>query len=102
MLQKTIQYIEYIFIMLSFIQLFNLNKKSNLRKLDWEEVVEFNTDTDSEEVESIVHCETGYYTDYKYNIFYEVGKDYKNLEELNLALYKLVENNKYYPVSNIF
>ena len=96
MLQKTIQYIEYIFIMLSFIQLFNLNKKSNLRKLDWEEVIEFNTDTDSEEVESIVHCETGYYTDYKYNIFYEVGKENYVFNS------NLVKDNDYHAVSNIF
>ena len=96
MLQKIIMYIEYIFIMLSFIQLFNLNKKSNLRKLDWEEVVEFNTDTDSEEVESIVHCETGYYTDYKYNIFYEVGKENYVFNS------NLVKDNDYHAVSNIF
>ena len=74
-----------------------MNKKSNVRKLDWEEVVEFNTDTDSEEVESIVHCETGYYTDYKYNIFYEVGKDNYEFPETNL-----VDENDYYAVSNIF
>ena len=73
-----------------------MNKKSNLRKLDWEEVVEFNTDTDSEEVESIVHCETGYYTDYKYNIFYEVGKENYVFNS------NLVKDNDYHAVSNIF
>jgi len=73
-----------------------LNKKNNLRKLDWEEVVEFNTDTDSEEVESIVHCETGYYTDYKYNIFYEVGKENYVFNS------NLVKDNDYHAVSNIF
>ena len=75
-----------------------MNKKSNLRKLDWEEVVEFNTDTDSEEVESIVHCETGYYTDYKYNIFYEVGKEYTSLDS---TLVDLIKENGLYAVSNI-
>jgi len=75
-----------------------LNKKSNLRKLDWEDEVKFNTDTDSEEVESIGHCEKNYYTDYKYNIFYEVGKDnYKFTEDENL-----VDSNDYHAVSKIF
>ena len=89
--------IYYIFIMISFIQPFILNKKSNLRKLDWEDEVKFNTDTDSEEVESIGHCEKNYYTDYKYNIFYEVGKDNYEFPETNL-----VDENDYYAVSNIF
>ena len=73
-----------------------MNKKSNLRKLDWEEVVEFNTDTDSEEVESIGHCEKNYYTDYKYNIFYEVGKENYEFNS------NLVKDNDYHAVSNIF
>ena len=73
-----------------------MNKKSNLRKLDWEDEVKFNTDTDSEEVESIGHCEKNYYTDYKYNIFYEVGKE-KYVFKSNL-----VEDNDYHAVSNIF
>ena len=96
MLQKTIQYIEYIFIMLSFIQLFNLNKKSNLRKLGWEEVVKFDKNIDPKEKDSIVHCETGYYTDYKYNIFYEVGKENYVFNS------NLVKDNDYHAVSNIF
>ena len=74
-----------------------MNKKSNLRKLDWEDEVKFNTATDSEEVESIGHCEKNYYTDYKYNIFYEVGKDNYEFPETNL-----VDENDYYAVSNIF
>ena len=97
MLQKIIMYIEYIFIMLSFIQPFNLNKKSNLRKLGWEEDVKLYTDNlDDEEKDSIDHCQTGYYTDYKYNIFYEVGKE-KYVFKSNL-----VEDNDYHAVSNIF
>ena len=80
------------------IQSFNWNKKSNLRKLYWEEKVKFHKDNHPEE-ESIKHCETSYYTDYKYNIFYEVGKDYTELET---NLQDLVEKNIYYPVSNIF
>jgi len=82
-----------------------LNKKSNLRKLGWEEKVIFNryeNKDDDDETKSIKHCKTGYYTDYKYNIFYEVGKEYIDLKKLNPALHKLVENNNYYPVSNIF
>ena len=73
-----------------------MNKKSNLRKLDWEDEVKFNTDTDSEEVESIGHCEKNYYTDYKYNIFYEVGKENYVFNS------NLVKDNDYHAVSNIF
>ena len=80
------------------IQSFNWNKKSNLRKLYWEEKVKFHKDNHPEE-DSIKHCETSYSTDYKYNIFYEVGKDYTELET---NLQDLVEKNIYYPVSNIF
>ena len=70
---------EYILIMIFFIQSFNLKKKSNLRKLGWEEEVKFNTTghDNPDELKSIEHCKTSYYTDYKYNIFYEVGKEYK-------------------------
>ena len=75
-----------------------MNKKSNLRKLGWEEVVKFKENTDLEEEDSIEHCETSYYTDYKYNIFYEVGKDYT----LDSNLKELVDRNNYYPVSNLF
>jgi hypothetical protein len=42
------------------------------------------------------HCEASYYTDYKYNIFYEVGKNYTFPDD------NLVEENNYYAVSNIF
>ena len=77
-----------------------MNKKSYLRKLlDWEEKVKFNTKEnyiDTEEEDSISHCETSYYTDYKYNIFYEVGKSYTFDND------DLVENNDLYSVSNIF
>ena len=83
-----------------------MNKNSNLRKLlDWEEKVMFNryeNKNDDEETKSIKHCKTGFYTDYKYNIFYEVGRDYADLEKLNPSLDKKVKNNIYYPVSNIF
>jgi hypothetical protein len=82
-----------------------LNKKSNLRNLGWEEKVIFNrykNEVDDEETKSIKHCKTSYYTDYKYNIFYEVGKEYTDLKKLNPTLDKLVKNNNYYPVSNIF
>ena len=79
-----------------------MNKKSNLRKLlDWEEKVEFNTDrvyTDEEEA-SKKHCSKSYYTDYKYNVFYEVGKVYKHLDS---NVDNLVEKNDLYAVSNIF
>ena len=77
-----------------------MNKKSNLRKLlDWEEEVKFNKDRDytyDEEEDSIEHCKTSYYTDYKYNIFYEVGKNYTFDDD------NLIEKNDYYAVSNIF
>jgi hypothetical protein len=72
-----------------------LNKKSNLRKLGWEEVVKFNRDGEGGEKESIKHCKTSYYTDYKYNIFYEVGKSY-TFPNKNLI------SNTYYAVSIIF
>jgi len=78
-----------------------LNKKSNLRKLlDWEEKVTFNNDRVplEEEKKSIKHCETGYYTDYKYNIFYEVGKEYTSLDS---TLVDLIKENGLYAVSNI-
>ena len=64
--------------------------------MGWEEEVKFNTDTDKEEEDSIDHCKTSYYTDYKYNIFYEVGKDYEFPDK------NLVNENKYYAVSNKF
>ena len=75
-----------------------MNKKSNLRKLGWEEVVKFKEDIDQVEEDSINHCKTSYYTDYKYNIFYEVGKEYT----LEPNLKNLVDRNNYYPVSNLF
>ena len=78
-------------------------KKSNLRKLNWEEEVYFNSDTDEEEKESINdHCKRRKYTDYKYNIFYEVGKDYIDLNNLDPNLEKLIKNYNYYSVSNLF
>ena len=88
----------------NFKQSFIWNKKSNLRKLNWEEEVKFNigTDTGEEEKESIEHCKTSYYTDYKYNIFYEVGKEFTDLENQDSNLYNLIDKNNYYPVSNIF
>ena len=70
-----------------------------MRKLlDWEEEVIFNQDRDytPEEISSIEHCKTKYSTDYKYNIFYEVGKNYIFHDT------DLVEENNYFPVSNIF
>ena len=74
-----------------------MNKKSGLRKLYWEEEVKFNSDRNYEgdEQDSIEHCKKSYYTDYKYNIFYEVGKNYTFTDE------DLVEKNNYYAVSNI-
>ena len=73
-----------------------MNKKSNLRKLlDWEDEVIFNPNTDEKEKDSIEHCKTSYYTDYKYNIFYEVGKSY-TFPNKNLI------SNTYYAVSIIF
>ena len=87
------------FIIIFFIQSFNFNKNSNLRKLNWEEEVKFGRpEKNEEEKKSIKHCKTSYYTDYKYNIFYEVGKEYI---ELDPNLSDLVENDNYYPVSNI-
>jgi len=77
-----------------------LDKKSILRKLGWEEEVIFNTDGKRDEEGSIKHCQTRYYTDYKYNIFYEVGKNYLDLDDSNLE--NLVEKNDLYAVSNIF
>ena len=74
-----------------------MNKKSNLRKLGWEEEVIFNTDIDPEEEDSIEHCKKNYYTDYKYNIFYEVGKENYVFPDSNL----IVEND-YHAVSIIF
>ena len=73
-----------------------MNKKSNLRKLGWEEEVIFNTDIDPEEEDSIEHCQKNYYTDYKYNIFYEVGKENYKFSD------NLVNSNDYHAVSNIF
>ena len=81
-----------------FIQSFNFNKKSDFRKLVWEEEVKFNTDTDEEEQDSIEHCKTSYYTDYKYNIFYEVGKEFTKLDK---NLDDLVNKNELYAVSII-
>ena len=78
------------------IQSFKWNKKSNLRKLYWEEEVKFNKDINDNEKDSIKHCEKRYYTDYKYNIFYEVGKKYEFTND------NLVEKNDLYAVSNIF
>ena len=63
----------------------------------WEEEVKFNTDTDEEEQDSIEHCKTSYYTDYKYNIFYEVGKEFTKLDK---NLDDLVNNNELYALSN--
>jgi len=74
-----------------------LNKKSNLRELDWEEIVKFRADIFSEEEGSIEHCSKSYYTDYKYNIFYEVGK-----ENYKFPYKNLVYENDYHAVSNIF
>ena len=91
--------IEYNLIIIFFIQSFNLNKKSNLRKLlDWEEDVQFNSERDftQEEKDSIDHCKTNYDTDYKYNIFYEVGKNYTFDDK------DLVEENVLFAVSNKF
>ena len=81
-----------------FIQSFSLNKKSNLRKLiDWEEEVIFSREgIDDDEKDSIEHCKKSYYTDYKYNIFYEVGKEYEFPDKI------LVKDNTYYAVSDIF
>ena len=75
-----------------------MNQKSNLRKLlDWEEEVIFSRKgINSDETKSIDHCETRYYNNYKYNIFYEVGKDY-TFNKTNL-----VKENTFYAVSNIF
>ena len=51
---------------------------------------------DNVELKSIKHCKTGYYTDYKYNIFYEVGKENYKFSD------NLVNSNDYHAVSNIF
>ena len=69
--------------------------------MSWEEKVEFNKETDKEEKDSIAHCQTSYYTDYKYNIFYEVGKEYTITEKSDKNLYDLVNKNELYPVSII-
>jgi len=70
-----------------------------LRKLlDWEEEVEFNrfdNKDDKEETESILYCKKSYYSDYKYNIFYEIGKNYTFPDK------SLVDDNNYYAVSII-
>jgi len=61
--------------------------------LDWEEEVEFNrfdNKDDKEETESILYCKKSYYSDYKYNIFYEIGKNYTFPDK------SLVDDNNYY------
>jgi len=61
---------------------------------DWEEEVEFNrTGKDYNEIKSIERCKKSFYTDYKYKIIYEVGKDY-SFDNQNLI------DNKYYAVSS--
>ena len=60
---------------------------------DWEEKVEFRTGKDGEK-ESIDRCKKSYYTDYKYKVIYEVGKEYK-FDNQNLINFNL------YAVSNI-
>ena len=69
--------------------------------LDWEENVVFNQDRDytTEEKNSIDHCKKGYHTDYKYNVFYEVGKVYTHLDS---NLVNLIKKNGLYSVSIIF
>jgi hypothetical protein len=62
---------------------------------DWEEEVEYRTGKDPNEIKSINRCKKRYYTDYKYKVFYEVGKDY-TFDNPNLI------NNNYYAVSNLF
>jgi len=79
----------------------NLLSKSSLRKL-WEEEPSYR-DVVGEEKESIDDYCKGPYTDYKYNVFYEVGKNYTFTEDKNLidknninadALYtKIIEDN---------
>ena len=61
---------------------------------DWEEAVKFNRAGVGEEKESIDRCKKTYYTDYKYKVIYEVGKD-STFNNTNLI------ENKYYAVSNI-
>ena len=61
---------------------------------DWEEKVEFRTGK-YDEKESIDRCKKSYYTDYKYKVIYEVGKEY-TFDNQNLIY------NNYYAVSNIF
>ena len=48
------------------------------------------------EKESIDDYCKGPYTDYKYNVFYEVGKNYTFTEDKNL-----IDNNDYNAVSGI-
>ena len=61
---------------------------------DWEEEVEFNRTGIDDEKDSIERCKKSYYTDYKYKVIYEVGKD-STFNNTNLI------ENKYYAVSNI-
>ena len=68
--------------------------KSSLRKL-WEEEPSYR-DVEGEEKESIDDYCKGPYTDYKYNVFYEVGKNYTFTEDKNL-----IDNNDYNAVSRI-
>jgi hypothetical protein len=60
----------------------------------WEEEVNFNRTGIGDEKSSIERCTKRYYTDYKYKVIYEVGKD-STFNDTNLI------NNKYYAVSNI-
>jgi hypothetical protein len=59
----------------------------------WEEEVKFYREgKDKNETESIGHCQKNYYTDYKYNSFYEYGMEYTFDESILI-------NNTYYAVS---
>ena len=68
--------------------------KSSLRKL-WEEEPSYR-DVEGEEKESIDDYCKGPYTDYKYNVFYEVAKNYTFTEDKNL-----IDKNNINAVSRI-
>ena len=89
--------IYYLYLHSFFIQFFGLIPKINFGKLRvlWEEKPSYYVEREGEEEKSINEYCKGFYTDYKYNIFYEVGKNYTFTEK------NLIENNKYNAVSII-
>ena len=79
------------------IQFLNLISKSSIRKL-WEEKPSYRDVTNTDEIESVDDFCKGIFTDYKYNVFYEFGKnDYTFTEDETL----IGKNNDYNSVSRI-